>query len=202
MSAYFRSLVTVGFSLCLAGAPARSNEKKEETIENPYYKFWSGSKVGATSVSLETTKFSNADSKQWTPEGVNEKRITYKLVEVNEKRVVVEMVVTEREFLGFVQSAPTRYIYPAKIRQEHLERFLQSTGAKTGEETVKCADKELKVKTVSGTIKGSGGEETEYKIWLSDEVPGSIVKKVRTTRQKGEVIAETTIVLESYKKAE
>jgi hypothetical protein len=201
MSMYLRSLVTVGFLLCLAGVSARSEEKKEETVENPYYMFWNGSKVGSTTVSLETTKFGNADSKQWTPEGVSEKRITYKLVETNDKHVVVEMVVTEREFLGFVQSAPTRYIYPAKVRKEYLDRFLQSTGAKTGEETVKCADKELKVKTVAGTIKGSGGEETEYKIWLSDEVPGSVVKKVRTTKNKGEVVAETTIVLESYKKA-
>jgi hypothetical protein len=133
---------------------------------------------------------------------VNEKRISYKLVEVTDKHVVVEMVVTEREFLGFVQSAPTRYIYPAKVRKEYLDRFLQSTGAKTGEDTLKVEGKEMKVKTVSGTIKAPGGEETEYKIWLSDDVPGSIVKKTRTTRQKGEVIAETTIVLESCKKVE
>jgi hypothetical protein len=202
MSKYLCSLAVVAFFLCLAGVSARSEEKKEETVENPYYKFWSGSKVGSTAVSLETTKFGNADSKQWTPEGVSEKRITYKLVDVRPEHVVVEMVVTEREFLGFVQSAPTRYIYPAKVRKEYLDRFLQSTGAKNGEETLKVMDKDMKVRTVAGKIKGSGDEETDYKIWLSDEVPGSVVKKVRTTRHKGEVIAETTIVLETYKKAE
>src|SRR5437763_1877651 len=99
MSMCLRSLVTVGFFLSLTGVSARSEEKKEETVENPYYRFWSGSKAGATTVSLETTKFGTADRKQWTPEGVSEKRIAYKLVEVNDKHVVVEMVVTEREFL-------------------------------------------------------------------------------------------------------
>jgi hypothetical protein len=63
MSMYIRSVVTLGFSLCLAGVPARSEEEKEETVENPYYKFWSGSKVGCSTVCLETTKFGSADSK-------------------------------------------------------------------------------------------------------------------------------------------
>lgn len=199
MRMYLRSLATVGVFLCLAGTSARTQEKQGELIENPYYKFWSGCKVGCTTVSTETTKLNHAESKEWVPEGVDEKRINYKLIEVNDKHAVVEMVVTEREFLGFVQSAPTRYIYPAKVRKDHLERFLQTTGAKTGEETLKVGDKELKVKTVAGTIKGKEGEETDYKIWLSDQVPGSVVKKVTTTKQKGQVIAETTIALESYK---
>ncbi|MBL8793708.1 MAG: hypothetical protein JNM56_07380, partial [Planctomycetia bacterium] len=42
------------------------------------------------------------------------------------------------------------------------------------------------------------GEQVEFKLWLSDEVPGSIVKQVRTTRQKNELVAETTTTLESY----
>jgi hypothetical protein len=202
MSVYLRSVTVAGFFLCLVGVSARSKEKPGESVENPFYKFWRGFKPGSTANCLETTKLSNPDSKQWTPDGVDEKRIVYKLVEADDKRVVVEMVVTEKEFLGFVQSAPTRYIYPAKVRKQDLERFFLETGTKTGEETLKVDGKEMKVKTVAGTIKAAGGEETEYKLWLSDDVPGSVVKKTRTTRHKGEVIAETTVVLESCKKIE
>ena len=58
------------------------------------------------------------------------------------------------------------------------------------------------VAAAAGTVKEPDGEQVEFKLWLSDDVPGSIVKQVRTTRAKGEVVAETTITLQSYKKAD
>jgi hypothetical protein len=133
---------------------------------------------------------------------VDEKRIASKFVSVNDNRVVVEMVVTEQDFLGYVQAAPTRHIYPAKWKKSYLERIHLEDGGKSGEDTVKVGGKEIKCKTLAGTIKGQGGEQTEFKVWLSDDVPGTIVKQVRTSRQKGEVIAETTITLQSFKKVD
>jgi hypothetical protein len=192
--------MAVGILTLLTAVPAWA---EEEMVANPFYKFWAGSKPGATTVHLEQTKLSNPDGKL-VPDGVDEKRITYKLVEANNDRVVVEMVVTERDFLGFVQAAPTRHIYPAKLKKSHLERVLQEAGTKSGEETVKFEGKDLKCKTVAGTAKGPDGEQIEYKLWLSDDVPGSIVKQVRTAHQKekGEVVAETTTTLQSFKKAD
>jgi len=176
---------------------------QEDLVPNPYYKFWAGTKPGATAVHLEQTKLSGAEGKL-VPDGLEEKRIAYKLVEVNNERAVVEMVVTERDFLGFVQAAPTRYIYPAKLKKAHLERILVEAGAKAGDDTVKVDGKDLKCKTLAGTIKGADGEAVDFKLWLADEVPGSIVKQVRTARQKkdGELIAETTTTLQSFKKAD
>jgi hypothetical protein len=179
-------------------APATA---QEEMVANPFFKFWAGSKPGATAVHLEQTKLTGPEGKA-VPDGVDEKRITYKLVEVDKDRVVVEMVVTEKDFLGFIQAAPTRYIYPAKIEKSRLERILLADGGKTGEETVKVGDKEMKTKTLAGTVKEPDGEQVEFKLWLSDEVPGTIVKQVRTARQKGDVIAQTTTTLLSYKKAD
>ena len=46
------------------------------------------------------------------------------------------------------------------------------------------------------------GEEIEFKLWLCDDTPGTIVKHTRTTKQKGELVAETTITLQSCKKGE
>ena len=200
MSLPLHWLLTAPLLLCLVSLPAVAGDKKDELIPNPYYQFWAGSKVGSTAVHVEKTKLPGPDGKL-VPDGVDEKRVAYKLVEVNSDRVVVEMVVTEREFLGFVESAPTKYIYPAKVKRGYLERFLQETGAKIGEEAVKLDGKDLKCQTVEGVIKGQDGEETVYKLWLSDTVAGTIVKKVQTTRQKGDVVAETTITLESHKKA-
>src|SRR5262249_18295515 len=136
------------------------------------------------------------------PDGVDEKRIAYKLVEVDKDHVVVEQVVTEQDFLGFVEAAPTRHIYPAMIKRAHLERILLEKGAKKASDTIKAAGKEIKCNTVPGTFKAPDGEQVEFKLWLSNEVPGSVVKQVRTTRQKGEIIAETTTTLQSYKNAD
>ena len=49
-------------------------------VENPFYKSWHGFQPGSTAVCLETTKLGHPDSKQWTPDGVEEKRIVHKLV--------------------------------------------------------------------------------------------------------------------------
>jgi hypothetical protein len=198
MSRSLRWLLLIGIFFVLMGSVARAQEEK---VANPYYKFWAGSKPGDTAVRLEVTKLSGPEGK-FVPDGVDEKHIAYKVLQVTKARVVVEMVVTEEDFLGYIQAAPTQYIYPAKLKKSHLDRILLADGGKTGEETVKVGGKELKCKTLAGTIKGSGGEQTEFKLWLSDAVPGSIVKQVRTARQKGEVIAETTTTLQSYKKAE
>jgi hypothetical protein len=170
-------------------------------VANPYYKFWAASKLGATAVHHEHTKLSGPEGKL-LPGGEDEKRITYKLVELDDKHAIVQMVVTERDFLGYVQAAPTRYIYPAQLKKSQLERILLSDGGKTGEAMVKVGGEEMKTKTLSGTIKAPSGEEVEFKLWLSDAVPGTIVRQVRTTRNKGDVIAETVISLQSYKKGE
>jgi hypothetical protein len=196
MSRPFVALAAVGVLFLLTSS---STGADDEMVANPFYKFWAGAKVGSTAVHLERTKLSGAEGKV-VPEGVDEKRIAYKLLEVNDRHVVVEMVVTEEELLGYVQAAPTKYIYPAKLKKSHLERIIQES-SKGGEETVKVGDKEYKCKTATGTVKEPNGEVVDYKMWLSDDVPGSIVKQVRTAKQKGDVIAETTITLESYKKA-
>jgi hypothetical protein len=166
------------FSLVVATAWAG-----EEMVANPYYKFWAGTKPGSVAVHIEKTKLSGPEA-ALAPDGVDEKHITYKLVSVDPERAIVEMVVTEQDFLGFVQSAPTRHIYPAKLKKSHVERVFLESGSKSGEETLTAAGQAMKCKTISGAIKETGGEQTEFKLWLCDDVPGRIAKQVRTARQK------------------
>jgi hypothetical protein len=195
----FRALsVACMILILLTVASARAQDPQQEMVDNPHYQYWRTHKPGSTVVHHETTKVTAAESS----EAPDEKRIAYKLLEADDKRVVVEMVVTVKEPLGYVQDAPTRYIFPAKVPKKDLERHMQITGATTGEDVVKCQDKELKVKTQTGTIKEPDGAEVAYKLWLSDEVPGSVVKKIQTTRQNGAGVAETTITTVSYKEAD
>jgi hypothetical protein len=171
-----------------------------EDVANPYYKFWSKSKPGATAVYKETTKLSGAAAAS-APEGTDAKTVTYKLIEVNDDRAVVETRVTQQEIFGYVESAPTRHIYPAKMSKAVLQELLDETGAKGVAATLKVGDKEVKVMALTGSLK-KGDEVVDFKIWLSDDVPGGIVKRVRTSKVNGEVAAETMVELVSYKKGE
>src|SRR5262245_52483515 len=170
MPRHVRGLSSVGILSLLVAAPASA---QEDMVANPFYKFWAGAKPGATAVHVEQTKLGGPEGKL-VPGGVDEKRIAYKLVEVGKDRVVVEQVVTEQEFLGFVEAALTRYIYPAQIKKPHLDRIYLDSGGKTGEETLKVAGKDMKCKTVSGTVKSPDGEQTEFRLWLCEDVPGTI----------------------------
>jgi hypothetical protein len=180
-------------AVLVAVAPLASAQE----VANPYYKFWSKSKPGATVVYKETTKLSGAAAAS-APEGTDVKTVTYKLAELSDDKAVVEARVTQQENFGFVESAPTRHIYPAKMSKAVLEELLEETGAKGVAATLKVGDKEMKVMALAGNMK-KGGEEVDFKIWLSDEVPGGIVKRQRTTKVNGEVVAETTVELVSYK---
>jgi hypothetical protein len=172
----------------------------QDQVANPHYTFWSKSKPGATAVFKETTRLSGTAAAS-APAGTDVKTVTYKLLEVNDKRAVVETRVIQQENFGYVESAPTRHIYPAKMSKAVLGELLEETGAKGVAATIKVGDKELKVMALTGKLK-KGSEEVDFKIWLSDRVPGGIVKRLRTTRLNGEVVAETTVELVSYKKGD
>jgi hypothetical protein len=193
MAASLRRLLPL--VILVAGAPLAI----AEDVDNPYYKFWSKSKPGATAVHKETTKLSGAAAEA-ADEATDVKTITYKLAELTDDKAVVEVRVLQQETFGFVESAPTRHIYPAKMSKEALEDFLEETGAKGTAATLKVGDKELKVMALTGTMKKKGDETVDYKIWLSEEVPGGIVKRIRTDKVKGELVAETTTELLSFKK--
>jgi hypothetical protein len=169
-----------------------------EQVANPYYKLWSKSKPGATAVYKETTKLSG-EAEAAAGEGKDVKLVTYKLTELTDKKAVVETKVLQYENFGYIESAPTRHIYLAKMSKAGLEEFIEETGAKGVAATLKVGDKEMKVIAISGTLK-KGKEEVDFKTWLSDKVPGGIVKRVRTTKLNGEVVAVTTVELVSFKK--
>jgi hypothetical protein len=173
--------------------------QEKEKADNPFYKFWSKSKVGASVTLKETTKVgSPAGAEGDTGEEV--KIITHKLVELTPEKAVVETVVTEGETFGFVQSAPTKHIYPAKMSKDVLDELVKETGAKGEKARLKVGDKEMDVTYLTGTMKGGKDDEVDFKLWLSDEVPGAIVKRVRVSKFKGEAVAETTIEVVSFSK--
>jgi hypothetical protein len=194
MSTVFRSLVAVLLFACSTLLIAQDKDK--EQADNPFYKFWSTSGVGSTVTLKESTKLSGPAAGET---GTDVKMIEYTLLERTPEQAVVKAVVTEGDTFGFVQSAPTKHIYPAKMSKEVLDDILKETGAKSQAETIKIGDKELKVRHLTGMMK-RGEDEAEFHIWLSEEVPGQIVKRTRTTKSKGGGVAETTVELVKFDK--
>jgi hypothetical protein len=187
-------------AVLLAALPALvpADDKKKETAENPYYHFWSKSKVGATAHLRETNRLRSPGAGGEPSEDV--RLVTHKLLELTPEKAVVETVVTEGEDFGFVESAPTKHIYPAKMSKEVLQELIEETGAKGVKVKLKVKDQELDVMYITGTKKGSKDDDVEFKIWLSEQVPGGIVKRARVTKYKGEVVADTTVELVGFSK--
>jgi hypothetical protein len=187
-------------AVLLVGPTAVRAADDDEMVANPMYKFWAGFKPGSTVTSLEKTILSGPD-KNTVPDGIDEKTVTYKLLSVKPDAVVVQTEVSERNFLGTTDSAPTKKTFPPKIKRAHLRAAMHDVDAKPGEDTLELLGKKLECKTLSGTEKKEG-EEIDHKVWISDQVPGGIVKHTRVTKQDGKLIADTTIVVKSYKVAD
>jgi hypothetical protein len=184
-------LALPGLALPVLGAD------EKEMVANPMYQHWASFKPGATAVLQEKTIF-GGDARNERPGGVDVKVINQRLLSVSPQKVVVATTVVEDDFLGTVETAPARHTYPTMIPKANFEAVLHEHGAKPGpEETVKAAGMDIKCKVYAGTYK-KGAAEVTFKLWYSDSVPGGIVKRTRLTKQDGKVIADTTIMLESF----
>jgi hypothetical protein len=181
-------------SVSVTSSPAADDD---EMVDNPRYKFWANFKPGATSTYTQTTKL-HGPEKATVPGGVEEKKITYRLLSVSKDRVVVLTTVVEEDFLSTVESAPTRITFPAKVKKANLQAVLQEWNSKEGsDETIKVGDKEITCKVKAGSHKSEDGT-VEAKLCFSDAVPGGVVKHTRTTRDGEKAVAETTTSLVSF----
>jgi hypothetical protein len=186
--------MATGMLFVLLPLPTTAGGDKDEDVDNPMYAAWAGFKPGATATLTETTTYSGD-----TNPIPDQKVVTYTLLSVSADKVVVRAVVVEQELLGTVESAPTKHTYPAKLKKSYLAVAAPDLNAKKGEEMLKWKGKEVKCKTLFGSYKKEG-EAVEFKTWINDGIPGGVVKRTRTTKQKDDSTT-TTITLQSYKVA-
>src|SRR3954451_6818960 len=105
-------LLALSVVLTLLATAGRAEDDNDEMVDNPKYKFWASHKPGTTSTYHEVTKYSGSE-KDSVPGGKDEKTVIYKLLSVSKDKVVVQTTVIEEEYLGTVESAPTKLTYPA-----------------------------------------------------------------------------------------
>ena len=187
-----RFLPALAALTCLALATARAADA-DDLVPNPRYKGWADFKPGATVTHKESTRFpAGSPQGKYYPEGFDERDITYKLVSVSPDRAVVETVVLDYELLSRVEAAPTRIIYPAKVKRANVEGARERLKVKEGKEDVEALGKTYKCEWYETTRTTADGEVVTRKRWIAPEVPGGIVKEVTVTKKGDQVIAETT----------
>jgi hypothetical protein len=192
-----RFLPALAVLTCLALATAWGADP-DELVTNPRYKGWADFKPGTTVTHKEKSRFpAGSPQGKYYPEGVDERDVTYKLISVSPEKVVIETVVLDYELLSQVQAAPTRIIYPAKVKRAHVEGAREQLKVKEGKEDIEVLGKTHKCEWYETTRMTSDGEVMTRKRWIAADVPGGILKEVTVTKKGDQVIAETnTIVFE------
>jgi hypothetical protein len=164
----FARFATVAVLVLAVGAASA-----DETVPNPEFANWSKFKKG-TSVKLKTT----SSAAGMTSETFS----TSTLVEVGADKIVVEYETTT-VFNGMEVKAPaSRREIPKTITKApppKTDDTKQVVTEENGTETIKHLGREIKTKWTKNTVEANG-IKTVSKLWMSDDVPGMMVKMETT----------------------
>ena len=151
-----------------------------EDVENPEFASWSKFKKGTTVTLKMMTTAANVTS---------EVLMTTTLVETGADKVVVETsTVTKFNGMEFKAPAAKRDVaktikLPDGVKKPDPKdpKVEKPTGTfEEGTETLKIGGTEIKTKWFKAKAEVAGNK-TESKTWMSDDVPGSLVKMEATT---------------------
>jgi hypothetical protein len=162
-----RALIPAFAALLVATATAPAEE-----VESPIYRSWAKHEVGTVVKYRSVTSSKGRDV---------ESIIAYRLTARDDKKVVVEMVVTSDATGKKVESDPqsftTRRMFPLLpgVKKEDIGKPRGAT--ESGEETVELAGKAYKAQWYGSKGRTEAGESLT-RTWMSDEVPGKLLKSV------------------------
>jgi hypothetical protein len=180
----------------------KGGEKAEKQVTNPYYKQWASFKVGTTARQRDKVYLldDSHEAKRYS-DGIIIKVITYKLLEVTPEHVVLEAQTVDHEPGEFIHHAPFKIVYPAKVTlseaqtpKDHFLTYKEGT-----EKHIKLADGRIVDSTWVETTYEHDGIVYFQKIWLSDEVPGGILKDQKKQRKGNKEIQHSSISLIDFK---
>jgi hypothetical protein len=176
--------------LVIVAGPAAAQDK----VDNPEFANWSKFKKG-TSVTLKSvSSFNNMSS---------EASITSTLVEVGADKLVIEMTSSVKsggmEFKGepMKRDVTKTVTLPKELKKEDFAKGKPPGTYEEGTETLKVGGMDVKAKWYKYKA-DTDGTKTEAKMWISEEVPGMMVKSEMTTT--GVVSTKTTMEITEFKK--
>lgn len=174
-------------ALAAGAAPA------DDAIPNPEFTGWAKFKKG-TFVTVKTTSVAA---------GVTSEALsTTTLIEVGADKLVLEYV-TVSKFNGMeFKLPPTKrevtktFTLPKGVKKDDVTPPMQEVATENGTETIKVGGTEYKAKWTKTKVE-IAGTTTEAKVWMSDAVPGTMVKMESTTT--GKITSTTTVELVEFK---
>jgi hypothetical protein len=184
--------VPLATAVLLALATGRASA--QETVDNPEFASWSKFKPG-TSITVKSTTVAAGMTSEAT--------MTITLVEVGTDKVVLETSgVTKAMGMEFKlpaskRESPKTITLPKDVKKPPAPGAKPEGTYEDGTETVKAAGTEFKTKWYK-TKTEADGVTTEGKIWISDDVPTTVVKM--ESKSSGAATAETKFELLEFKK--
>jgi hypothetical protein len=184
--------VAAAIVLVLVARPAFAQEK--ETVPNPEFASWNKHKPG-TSVTWRVIS-ETAGMK-------SEVLMTHTLVEVGTDKAVIEIATTIKANGMEIKAPAQKRDITKTIEVLKGMKKEDPTGAKPigtteeGTETLKVAGMELKTKWYKAAAEADG-TKSQTKQWVSDDIPGMMVKNVTTVT--GAVNSTVTTELIEFKK--
>jgi hypothetical protein len=186
-----RTLTTIALVLFVGGFA-----RADETIDNPEFASWAKFKNGTTVTIKTTSEFSGMST-----ESVQ----TVKLVDSSADKLVLETAISmtvagmKVDVPAMKRDVPKTLTLTDEAKKAKAEAEKAQTEAKSedGSETLTIGGTSLKCKWRRTKI-NIMGNETDSKIWTSDEVPGGTVKMESTTG--GAVSVKTKFEMTEFKK--
>src|SRR5262249_37651879 len=129
--------------------------------------------------------------------------MTTTLVEVGADKLVIETSSTVKANGMEFKAPPIKRDVEKTITVPKVEKKVDDPKTKPaikmeeGTETIKIAGVEMKAKWIKSTFEAQGNK-TEMKMWMSDDVPGNLLKSV--TKTTGQFASITTTELVEFKK--
>jgi hypothetical protein len=179
---------------------AQAQDKEAgDMIPNPSYTHWAAFKVGANVTRREKIKFPpDSEEGQRYPDHTLVKDISYKLLEVTPAKAVVEVIESEYGRGSIEEAAPFKISYLAKMKKG-LETPKGSYAKHKQEEVEIMVHGKTYKATHVETVHKNGPLTRSHQVWLSDEVPGGILKDLRSQKEGDKTISESTLEIVSFK---
>jgi len=164
--------VTAPVFAALFASCALASTVEADEVESPIYRSWANFKVGTTITLRSVTGAKDREVQTTT---------TQRLTESNNERVVLEVVVTSDSTGQKVENRPQTYVYKRMfplfpgVKKEDIGKPPGSQDQ--GEETIELGGKKYKAQWYGSKGQTEAGPSIS-KTWMSDEVPGKLLKSI------------------------
>jgi hypothetical protein len=175
-------VITLGLTLAFGASLCRA-----EQVDNPQYKQWSKFKAGAWVKHKSETSFGDQKTSQ---------EMTTKLVELTPEKAVIESTISMTMGDQKMDMPAQKMDVPAKVEKKTEPTAAEKPATKEGDETITVAGKSLKCHWTETTIKQEGGTIVS-KVWMCDDIPGSMAK-MESNSQMGEMKSTTTMSVAEF----